>query len=176
MSLASVRRRTIVLMEPRCSPPPPCSAPSFLLALPFSPWHNCCIAADVISCFLLGLSAVGPHLTFSPPLSDCTFSFQQSSYQLSHTLFFIFTSPSHNCPVTLIPPLCVSPQYVLLVLSCSSYPLLLFISFCVCCANCAVVLFPLLSLQRGLKNVFDEAILAALEPPEMQRKRKCCIF
>uniref|UniRef100_A0A665WP41 Cell division control protein 42 homolog n=1 Tax=Echeneis naucrates TaxID=173247 RepID=A0A665WP41_ECHNA len=30
--------------------------------------------------------------------------------------------------------------------------------------------------QRGLKNVFDEAILAALEPPEMQRKRKCCIF
>ncbi|MBN3320794.1 CDC42 protein, partial [Atractosteus spatula] len=30
--------------------------------------------------------------------------------------------------------------------------------------------------QRGLKNVFDEAILAALEPPETQRKRKCCIF
>ncbi|XP_062316501.1 uncharacterized protein LOC134019557 [Osmerus eperlanus] len=27
--------------------------------------------------------------------------------------------------------------------------------------------------QRGLKNVFDEAILAALEPPETQRKRKC---
>ncbi|KAI4824209.1 hypothetical protein KUCAC02_012738 [Chaenocephalus aceratus] len=25
--------------------------------------------------------------------------------------------------------------------------------------------------QRGLKNVFDEAILAALEPPETQRKR-----
>ncbi|KAG7221555.1 hypothetical protein INR49_017086 [Caranx melampygus] len=30
--------------------------------------------------------------------------------------------------------------------------------------------------QRGLKNVFDEAILAALEPPETQRKRKCCLF
>ncbi|GAB5574658.1 cell division control protein 42 homolog isoform X2 [Prionailurus iriomotensis] len=30
--------------------------------------------------------------------------------------------------------------------------------------------------QRGLKNVFDEAILAALEPPETQPKRKCCIF
>lgn len=57
-------------------PPPPCSTPSFLLTLPSSPWHNCCIAADVISCFLLGLSAVGPHLTFGPLLSDCTFSFQ----------------------------------------------------------------------------------------------------
>uniref|UniRef100_A0A8C6WN39 Cell division cycle 42 n=1 Tax=Neogobius melanostomus TaxID=47308 RepID=A0A8C6WN39_9GOBI len=30
--------------------------------------------------------------------------------------------------------------------------------------------------QRGLKNVFDEAILAALEPPETQRQKKCCIF
>uniref|UniRef100_A0AAQ4Q5V7 Cell division cycle 42 n=1 Tax=Gasterosteus aculeatus aculeatus TaxID=481459 RepID=A0AAQ4Q5V7_GASAC len=30
--------------------------------------------------------------------------------------------------------------------------------------------------QRGLKNVFDEAILAALEPPETQTKRKCCLF
>uniref|UniRef100_A0A8C6V2N1 Cell division cycle 42 n=1 Tax=Neogobius melanostomus TaxID=47308 RepID=A0A8C6V2N1_9GOBI len=30
--------------------------------------------------------------------------------------------------------------------------------------------------QRGLKNVFDEAILAALEPPETQKKRKCCLF
>ncbi|KAG7216986.1 hypothetical protein INR49_001640, partial [Caranx melampygus] len=27
--------------------------------------------------------------------------------------------------------------------------------------------------QRGLKNVFDEAILAALEPPETKTKRKC---
>ncbi|KAG7204170.1 hypothetical protein KM043_002008 [Ampulex compressa] len=27
--------------------------------------------------------------------------------------------------------------------------------------------------QKGLKNVFDEAILAALEPPEPVRKRKC---
>ena len=26
--------------------------------------------------------------------------------------------------------------------------------------------------QRGLKNVFDEAILAALEPPETGKKRK----
>lgn len=27
--------------------------------------------------------------------------------------------------------------------------------------------------QKGLKNVFDEAILAALEPPEPAKKRKC---
>ncbi|KAI0217931.1 cell division cycle 42 [Lamellibrachia satsuma] len=30
--------------------------------------------------------------------------------------------------------------------------------------------------QKGLKNVFDEAILAALEPPEPQKKRKCVIL
>lgn len=27
--------------------------------------------------------------------------------------------------------------------------------------------------QKGLKNVFDEAILAALEPPEPTKKRRC---
>lgn len=31
-------------------------------------------------------------------------------------------------------------------------------------------------LQKGLKNVFDEAILAALEPPEPIKKRKCVIL
>ncbi|CAG2114639.1 unnamed protein product, partial [Medioppia subpectinata] len=30
--------------------------------------------------------------------------------------------------------------------------------------------------QRGLKNVFDEAILAALEPPEPKRKKNCLIL
>merc|ERR1712092_71786 len=30
--------------------------------------------------------------------------------------------------------------------------------------------------QKGLKNVFDEAILAALEPPEQPKKRKCCLL
>jgi len=30
--------------------------------------------------------------------------------------------------------------------------------------------------QKGLKNVFDEAILAALEPPPQDRKRKCNIL
>jgi len=27
--------------------------------------------------------------------------------------------------------------------------------------------------QKGLKNVFDEAILAALEPPEQKKRPKC---
>ncbi len=30
--------------------------------------------------------------------------------------------------------------------------------------------------QKGLKNVFDEAILAALEPPEQPKKRRCAIL
>lgn len=31
-------------------------------------------------------------------------------------------------------------------------------------------------LQKGLKNVFDEAILAALEPPVPSKKRKCILL
>lgn len=30
--------------------------------------------------------------------------------------------------------------------------------------------------QKGLKNVFDEAILAALEPPEPVKKKKCVLL
>jgi len=30
--------------------------------------------------------------------------------------------------------------------------------------------------QKGLKNVFDEAILAALEPPEQKKRSKCCLL
>jgi len=30
--------------------------------------------------------------------------------------------------------------------------------------------------QKGLKNVFDEAILAALEPPEPPKKKKCVLL
>lgn len=30
--------------------------------------------------------------------------------------------------------------------------------------------------QKGLKNVFDEAIMAALEPPEVTSKRKCALL
>lgn len=33
-----------------------------------------------------------------------------------------------------------------------------------------------LIFQKGLKNVFDEAILAALEPPEPVRRRRCIIL
>lgn len=34
----------------------------------------------------------------------------------------------------------------------------------------------ILCLQKGLKNVFDEAILAALEPPEPVKKRRCILL
>ena len=37
-----------------------------------------------------------------------------------------------------------------------------------------VVFFP--AVQKGLKNVFDEAILAALEPPEPPKRRKCTLL
>ena len=30
--------------------------------------------------------------------------------------------------------------------------------------------------QKVLKNVFDEAILAALKPSKQPKKRKCCIL
>jgi cell division control protein 42 len=30
--------------------------------------------------------------------------------------------------------------------------------------------------QRGLKNVFDEAIIAALEPPPSKKKGKCLLL
>lgn len=30
--------------------------------------------------------------------------------------------------------------------------------------------------QRGLKTVFDEAIVAALEPPVIKKSRKCTIL
>lgn len=36
--------------------------------------------------------------------------------------------------------------------------------------------FPSFVLQKGLKNVFDEAILAALEPPEPPKKKKCVLL
>jgi len=33
-----------------------------------------------------------------------------------------------------------------------------------------------LYVQKGLKNVFDEAILAALEPPEKPKKKLCVLL
>jgi cell division control protein 42 len=30
--------------------------------------------------------------------------------------------------------------------------------------------------QKGLKNVFDEAIMAALEPPETGKSKKCTLL
>ncbi len=46
---------------------------------------------------------------------------------------------------------------------------------CVCLAP-SLSLCVCLCSQKGLKNVFDEAILAALEPPEPKKKRKCVLL
>lgn len=35
------------------------------------------------------------------------------------------------------------------------------------------IIVSLIAFQKGLKNVFDEAILAALEPPEPSKKKRC---
>ncbi len=43
-------------------------------------------------------------------------------------------------------------------------------------AHSLLTSFSSFELQKGLKNVFDEAILAALEPPELPKKRKCCLL
>lgn len=52
-----------------------------------------------------------------------------------------------------------------------------FKSVCVCvCLRCSLILFVCFCSQKGLKNVFDEAILAALEPPEPKKKRKCVLL
>ena len=45
---------------------------------------------------------------------------------------------------------------------------LLLLGVCVVCV-CDV-------LQKGLKNVFDEAILAALDPPQLKKPRKCVLL
>lgn len=42
--------------------------------------------------------------------------------------------------------------------------------------NVKYIMIGNLSLQKGLKNVFDEAILAALEPPEPVKRRKCVLL
>ena len=51
------------------------------------------------------------------------------------------------------------------------------IPICFICEHALIFAFFFVRiLQKGLKNVFDEAILAALEPPEQPKKRKCCIL
>lgn len=52
----------------------------------------------------------------------------------------------------------------------------IFFSLSVCWPMLSVHLSPALCSQKGLKNVFDEAILAALEPPEPKKKRKCVLL
>lgn len=42
--------------------------------------------------------------------------------------------------------------------------------------QCFLLTVSLCLCQRGLKNVFDEAILAALEPPDTKPKRRCILL
>lgn len=48
--------------------------------------------------------------------------------------------------------------------------------WCVHQFACSLIFLFFSHLQRGLKNVFDEAILAALEPPEVKKTRKCVLL
>lgn len=143
-------RRTIVLMEPRCSP----RLPALLLPScpppPPCPWQNCCIAADVISCFLTGISALRstPHRQLT--VQRLPLSLFARVHLNTIALHSSSSSPCmsfHTVPLQLSYRLSVfHTDTFLLVLPCSSYPPPPSISFCVRCANCAIVLFPLLSL------------------------------
>lgn len=54
---------------------------------------------------------------------------------------------------------------------------LVFLGFCLCeNSKMRVPLSLFAPFQKGLKNVFDEAILAALEPPEPKKTRRCVLL
>lgn len=49
--------------------------------------------------------------------------------------------------------------------------------FCLCAnSKMRLPLSLFAPFQKGLKNVFDEAILAALEPPEPKKTRRCVLL
>ncbi|KAJ8307637.1 hypothetical protein KUTeg_014811 [Tegillarca granosa] len=48
--------------------------------------------------------------------------------------------------------------------------------FLVCFSVVSPASFENVKEKKGLKNVFDEAILAALEPPEPPKKKKCVLL
>lgn len=62
-----------------------------------------------------------------------------------------------------------------LLLFCSVFLRFLFLGY-VLSGNRSVFNIHILFPQKGLKNVFDEAILAALEPPEPKKRRKCVLL
>ena len=100
----------------------------------------------------------------------------------------IFFIPSRSCIVFMKPPindvqwlfcfhLVILPLFKLI--ACSAFFHLTFLCVCVCLFAMPphwARLFVCLCSQKGLKNVFDEAILAALEPPEPKKKRKCVLL
>lgn len=52
-----------------------------------------------------------------------------------------------------------------------------FLGFCLCEKSKMKLPLSLFApFQKGLKNVFDEAILAALEPPEPKKTRRCVLL
>lgn len=52
-----------------------------------------------------------------------------------------------------------------------------FLWFCLCeNSKMRLPLSLFAPFQKGLKNVFDEAILAALEPPEPKKTRRCVLL
>lgn len=54
---------------------------------------------------------------------------------------------------------------------------LAFWGFCLCeNSKIRLALSLFAPFQKGLKNVFDEAILAALEPPEPKKTRRCVLL
>lgn len=71
---------------------------------------------------------------------------------------------------------CPPPVEAISAFCCKIFFLFL-LNLCVCvCLRCSLILFVCFCSQKGLKNVFDEAILAALEPPEPKKKRKCVLL
>lgn len=88
MSWAPLRQRTIVLMELRCSP----CLPALPSPPPPSVSHNCCIATDVISCFLPG-SEHSVHTSLAAHCSvPATPRFAVETISTLHS-----SSPSHTC-------------------------------------------------------------------------------
>ena len=111
------------------SPPLPFNSLFCSFLPPPLPWHYCCIAADVISCFLSRISAFSPRLTFSPLLNGCRLWAQHHCTSASIFMRLLHTVVMYLLQVSVFPP----PSAMFLFSSLPLTPL------CVFCANCAVL-------------------------------------